>query len=337
MLASISIEFRLKTSPSTLGARRGELFYVPAFCLIVLGQGGTSNTREFRSSPVISLHQTPLPVETRTRILGVIFDTLFTFSPHIDHLISRALPRLNILRALAGTGWGQQKETIIITYKSIIRSLFTYSCPIWFPNTAPSNIRKLLTIQNSALRTATGCVKMSSIDHLHAETQVLPVVNHLSLLCSQYLARTLQPNHPSHHITSSDSGPRRIKQTLQSKFLPSVSPFLSNRTLPPEEYEPTVQSLHTNAVSTGPRNTVWTLREDTLPHIQHLLQPNGLASPSVHRRTLKAIHTEEVSSYVNSRPPNKVLNTLPPVIPAMTFPHHHVQAEIQLLLQTTIV
>ena len=48
--------------------------------------------------------------------------------------------------------------------------------------------------------------------------------------------------------------------------------------------------------------------------IQHLLQPNGLADPSVHGRTLKTIHTEDVSSYVNSRSPNRVLHTLPPVI-----------------------
>jgi len=56
---------------------------------------------------------------------------------------------------------------------------------------SPSLIQKLQTIQNSALRTATGCVKMTYIDHLHEETEMLPVQDHLSLFSSQYLAKVL--------------------------------------------------------------------------------------------------------------------------------------------------
>ena len=44
---------------------------------------------------------------------------------------------------------------------------------------------------DSALRIATGCVKMASIDHLHEETEMLPVQDHLSLICSQYLVIAL--------------------------------------------------------------------------------------------------------------------------------------------------
>ena len=38
-----------------------------------------------------------------------------------------------------------------------------YAAPIWFPNTSPSLIQKLPSFQNSALRIATGCVKITSI------------------------------------------------------------------------------------------------------------------------------------------------------------------------------
>ena len=50
--------------------------------------------------------------------------------------------------------------------------------------TSPSLTQKLQTIQNSALRIATGCVKMASIDHLHEETEMLPVQEHFSLIFS---------------------------------------------------------------------------------------------------------------------------------------------------------
>jgi len=86
-----------------------------------------------------------------------------------------------------------------------------YAAPIWFHNTSPSHIQKLQTIQNSALRIATGCVKMTSVDHLHEETEMLHVKDHLSLISFQYLARALQPKNPSHSVVTSPSGSRNMK------------------------------------------------------------------------------------------------------------------------------
>ena len=73
---------------------------------------------------------------------------------------------------LVPTEVSQQIETILITYKSLIM----YADPICFSNASPSMTQTLQTVQNSDLREAsTGCVKMTSIDHLQEETKVLPV------------------------------------------------------------------------------------------------------------------------------------------------------------------
>ena len=61
----------------------------------------------------------------------------------MSNLVTRVLPRINILKALTGTFWGEQKETILNTYISLIRSLFMDASPIWFPNTSPALIQKL--------------------------------------------------------------------------------------------------------------------------------------------------------------------------------------------------
>ena len=209
----------------------------------------TPDTHQSRTHPAVSLRNSPLPLERNPRVLGVTFDTHFTFTPHVTTIINRAAPRLNILRALAGTNWGQQRETLIITFKSLIRSLITYASPIWFPNIKSTSINRLQCLQNAALRVATGCVKMTDIGHLHSETSVLPVRDHLSLLSSQFLARCLIPSHPSHSIVTAPSGPRNMKQTLQSRFLPTVAPYLTNGTLPPTTFKATLKSLHTSAVS----------------------------------------------------------------------------------------
>ena len=212
----------------------------------------TSDTHQSHSHPAVLLRNTPLPLERKPRILGVTFDTHFTFTPHINTIIQRTTPRLNIMRALAGTTWGQSKETLLITFKSLIKSIFTYACPIWFPITRDSSsINKLQVVQNAALRIATGCVRMTEIGHLHAEAAVLPVREHLSLLSSQFLARCLVPSHPSHTIVTAPSGPRRIKHTLQSRFLPAVAPHLTNGTLTPDTYKDTIKTLHTSAVTSA--------------------------------------------------------------------------------------
>ena len=105
----------------------------------------TSDNSQSHLNPNIILNSDPLPLDRRPKILGVTFDTHLTFTPHITSIADRSAVRLRILKSLAGSSWGQHKETIIFTHKSLIRSLFTYAAPIWFPNASESAIRKLQT------------------------------------------------------------------------------------------------------------------------------------------------------------------------------------------------
>ena len=77
---------------------------------------------------------------------------------------------------------------------------------------------------------------MASIDHLHEETEMLPVQDHLSLIFSQHLARAFQPTNPSRSVVTSPSGSRDMKQTLQSRFLHYVAPHLSSGIFPHTDY-----------------------------------------------------------------------------------------------------
>ena len=212
-------------------------------------------TPEFRQShlhPTVPMNGTPLPLERHPKILGVTFDPHFRFHKHVEAVVKKAKPRLNILKLLTGTDWGQQKETILVTFKSLVGSLFTYAAPIWFANTSYSSINRLQVIQNSALRIATGCVKMTPIDHLHTEAKVLKVDEHLKLLCSQHLATCLQPNHVSLPIVTADSGPRRMKQSLQTGFRDQVNDLLVDGNV--HDIKTTRKVLHTRAVQAAIRS-----------------------------------------------------------------------------------
>ena len=123
----------------------------------------------------------------------------------------------------------QQKETILITYKSLIRSIYMNAAPIWFTNTSSFLAQKVQAVPNSALRVATGCVKMTSINHLHEETKMLHFHDHFSLISSQHLARTLQSNNPSHIIVTSPSGIRGMKKKQSNLDFSIVLPSTCRR------------------------------------------------------------------------------------------------------------
>ena len=52
-------------------------------------------------------------------ILGLTFDPKLTFNEHLKRTENKAKSALKLVKAISGTNWGQQKETIVSTYKVI--------------------------------------------------------------------------------------------------------------------------------------------------------------------------------------------------------------------------
>ena len=71
---------------------------------------------------------------------------------------------------------------------------------------------KLQIVQNTALRIATGCTHDTNTQHLHDETNVLPIHQHLQLHASQIRQKAQHPTHPLHKLTIHPHTPRLKKQ-----------------------------------------------------------------------------------------------------------------------------
>lgn len=207
----------------------------------------TPSTREFNTNPNVILDGSVLPLVKNPKILGVTFDPSLTFNVHAKTIKASCARRTNILRALAGSSWGQDKETLSTTFKAFIRPVMNYACPVWFPNLKETHVKRLQASQNLALRSVLGCVSIASEQHIHEETRVLDFKAHSSLLCKQYRTSTRRPEHPSHAVLVEPAGRRRnMKQTLHSKFsgaLPPPSPLTD------EDYREAIRELHTDEVS----------------------------------------------------------------------------------------
>ena len=134
----------------------------------------------------------------------------------------------------------------------MLRSTLNYAAPIVYPNYSKCSLDKLQKVQNRALRICLGCHSASSVDHLHREAKELLVSEHLHLLSAQFLARCLQPHHPSHRLVTLPPGPRRMKETLRSKVIHQVEPYLdANGVIALGTYQQTIQSIHTDVVASA--------------------------------------------------------------------------------------
>ena len=207
--------------------------------------------KQYGRLPEVKVAGDVIPQENNPKLLGVTFDPFFKFCAHASATARKANRRLNVLRAVADSTFGHDKECLAATFKGLIRPFFDYAAPIVYPNYSPTSIKRLQTIQNKALRLVTGCHNAAAQDHLHAETEILPVAAHLRLLSAQHLAKALQPSHPSHHLVAAPSEPprRRMKETLRSSCLEVVEPFLDGGVVPPGELRRTLNNIHTKVVT----------------------------------------------------------------------------------------
>ena len=60
-----------------------------------------------------------------------VSSTFFSFDNHCLQVASNIN---NVWKALAGTNWGKQNETLLITCKTLGRSNANYSAPVWSTN-----------------------------------------------------------------------------------------------------------------------------------------------------------------------------------------------------------
>ena len=82
------------------------------------------------------------------------------------------------------------------------RSIINYAAHVLGTNLRDTNYINTQYAHKNALRIATGCHKMSSVDHMQVEAEMLKIREHSELLSAQYLARCMEAEnvcHSYHH------------------------------------------------------------------------------------------------------------------------------------------
>ena len=143
---------------------------------------------------------------------------------HAQNIKKKLTSRNNVLKALAGSFWGIEKEFMLTTFKAISKPLINYWAPIWTLTLCDSQWQELQACQNSALRTALGFTKMTSAHHLHPESLVMPAKAHNKMLSKQFLLRTKLADHPNKQDANDiPLNFRLMKPTLQTSLKPAFN------------------------------------------------------------------------------------------------------------------
>ena len=248
----------------------------------------TPDPAEYNTQLHLSINNTLIPTVKHPKVLGLTFDPKLTYAEHIKNTTTKASKTINILKTLTSTQWGKQKETITATYKAITRPILEYSSTIWSPITSNTNINKLQTIQNTALRIATGCTADTNIQHLHDETKILPLQQHLKLHASQLHQTAQQPSHPLHKFTNQQASQRKMKNSVFLSNNNYITHIPTNDNVTAKDTEQNKKLIHTSIVQTYLNTRT---NNKILNDIPPKINPEEETLPRKTRRTLSQLRT----------------------------------------------
>jgi hypothetical protein len=101
-----------------------------------------------------------------THYLGVTLDSKLTFFTHSTSILRRANYKLRQLIPILNQPSTIDINSGLIIYKSLLRSILTYACPIWV-YAANTYRNKLKTFQNKIPMIITKLPRIASIVTLH--------------------------------------------------------------------------------------------------------------------------------------------------------------------------
>lgn len=170
--------------------------------------------RTFSTPTPLRINNNPIPWISHNesvKYLGLNLDTRLNWKNHITVKAQQAKIKLIQLKPLLNRNSKLSLNNAITIYKSIIRPLMLYACPIWI-NASKTNINKLQIIQNNFLRLATHAPWFISNIQLHKEFNLPPILYHIALLSNNFFSKINTITQATHYgLATTYQLPTRIK------------------------------------------------------------------------------------------------------------------------------
>ena len=125
------------------------------------------------------------------KFLGLIFDRMLTWKPHIDSLRGRCMKSLNVLQLICYRSEETDSRTLMRVYRALIRSKLDYGCQV-YGTAPPTYLLKLDPVHSKGLRLSLGAYRTSPKESMYVEAGELDLKTRRELLQLQYYARLKQ-------------------------------------------------------------------------------------------------------------------------------------------------
>lgn len=182
-------------------------------------------------TPNLKLHGNLIKNESNVRYLGMELDRKLKWNQHINNVILKCRQRENIMKMLSNTYWGASFKCLKNIYTAMLRSVIDYG-DVLYITTSKTNLKKLDSIQNRAMRVITGTFPTTPIVSLQALTG-LPELQ---------LRRDMHLSTVQHKI---NRNPRHaLKNKLNCTFLQDYINHADDELNLEHEYEISVENLY---------------------------------------------------------------------------------------------
>ena len=115
--------------------------------------------RKMHNDPVLKNDDSEIPVVNEYKFLGIIFDKKLSFILHIKYLKNKSTWAQQLLRVVAHTKWGADRQTLIKLYRTLLRSQFDYGIFV-YRSARKSYLKQLDPIHHESLRLVLGVLEL---------------------------------------------------------------------------------------------------------------------------------------------------------------------------------
>ena len=122
------------------------------------------------------------------KILGIVLNRSLQWNAHIEHVMERIQPRLNIMRAMTSYKLGLNLNIIRTFYVACIRSIVDCAAPS-LVTAPPGVIARLEKMQNQALRIMTGAPPWAKLTNLRMETNLPKIEVRIKQITASFTAQ----------------------------------------------------------------------------------------------------------------------------------------------------
>ena len=138
---------------------------------------------------IITIDNCPIERVSSFKLLGVTISTDLRWSCHIKELCAKANKRLHFLKLLKRSA--MTTDDLLHYYKTVIRPVIEYACPVWQSSLTVDEQRKLDAIQKRAIMIISG----SNDYEFNCSLYDLELMQtRLDKLSRKFYSKILQPN-----------------------------------------------------------------------------------------------------------------------------------------------